>query len=154
MTDIIYICKTDDFPGTSVASEMPLLVTTDIKLVDPSTEQVGSFQWWDQDPILKHSDIVNDNYYLNFLWSGHRCWVEVHRGRRQGEIDLFLRVLFHSPRMERDIILNRFSSLSSKPGEGGSQQWHRDSHPFCLVWDRRLQESRGLCRRLGERHSS
>ena len=38
------ICKTDDFPGTSVASEMPLLVTTDIKLVDPSTEQVGSFK--------------------------------------------------------------------------------------------------------------
>ena len=38
---VIYLkYETDDFPGTSVASEMPLLVTTDIKLVDPSTEQV------------------------------------------------------------------------------------------------------------------
>ena len=36
----LIICKTDDFPGMSSASEMPLLVTTDIKLVDPSTEQV------------------------------------------------------------------------------------------------------------------
>ena len=65
--DWYIMCETDDFPGTSVASEMPLLVTTDIKLVDPSTEQVGSFQWWDQDPILKHSDIVNDNLFSKHL---------------------------------------------------------------------------------------
>ena len=37
------MCETEDFPGTSVASEMPLLVTTDIKLVDPSTEQASGF---------------------------------------------------------------------------------------------------------------
>jgi len=39
------IAASDDFPGTSVASEMPLLVTTDIKLVDPSTEQGTDVEW-------------------------------------------------------------------------------------------------------------
>jgi len=39
------IAASDDFPGMSSASEMPLLVTTDIKLVDPSTEQGTDVEW-------------------------------------------------------------------------------------------------------------
>merc|ERR1719268_747728 len=39
------VAESDDFPGISNASEMPLLVTTDIKLVDPSTEQGTDVEW-------------------------------------------------------------------------------------------------------------
>jgi len=34
-----------DFPGVSSASEAPLLVTTDVRLVDPSTEQGAEVEW-------------------------------------------------------------------------------------------------------------
>merc|ERR1712080_413250 len=34
-----------DFPGFCQATEMPLLVTTDIKLVDPSTDLGGEVEW-------------------------------------------------------------------------------------------------------------
>jgi large subunit ribosomal protein L24 len=35
--------KSHDFPGVMVKVEEPLLVTTEIKLVDPSDQQVISF---------------------------------------------------------------------------------------------------------------
>ena len=39
------IGEEDDFPGVSNVKEMPLLVTTDIRLVDPSTDRGAEVRW-------------------------------------------------------------------------------------------------------------
>ena len=37
--------ETKDFPGMMVKRELPLIVTRDIKLVDPSSEKPASVEW-------------------------------------------------------------------------------------------------------------
>jgi len=44
-TEYIMLGETKDYPGMMMKQELPLLVTTDIKLVDPTDEKAADVEW-------------------------------------------------------------------------------------------------------------